>query len=605
MFGGVRMDSSTFLAEFKHIANAPNGVKKLREMILDLAVRGKLVSQDSDDEPASVLLEELFITNKKCNPVDNSDCLWEIPESWTWCRFGNIINFSMGKTPPRKKSVFWADSLKEGHHWVSIGDMPSKGSLDRTKEFISFKAKEEVFKREPSPAGSLLMSFKLSIGKVVLLKIAAFHNEAIITINTTKENLKMFLFQVLPLISNLGNKNSAVKGSTLNSSSISNLLLPLPPLEEQKRIVAKVDELMALCDKLEQAQQAREKTRSALCTSALSQLMSAESGTDLQMAWSVVSEHFATLANHPSAVKELRDTILQLAVRGKLVPQDPNDEPAEKLLEKIKAEKERLVEEKKIKKQKPLPPITNEDKPFEVPKGWVWDKFDNLMLVGNGITKGKKYENREMITLPYLRVANVKAGYLKLDQVKEIEIPKDEINKYSVQIGDVLLTEGGDWDKLGRSAIWNGEITPCLHQNHVFRATPIIDDLKSLWISLYTNSLDGRHYFQSCSKQTTNLASINKTQLRNCPLPIPPRQEVDRIIKKYNELMALCDRLEAHLTNRHKTANLLAQSATKTVVEDLAMLEGKSKEVVEEEDKLVLQSEGSVEGSEGEQLVLF
>jgi len=144
----------------------------------------------------------------------------------------------------------------------------------------------------------------------------------------------------------------------------------------------------------------------------------------------------------------------------------------------------------------------------------------------------------------------VQRGYLDLDVVKDMEIRIDELERYRLRKGDVLMTEGGDWDKLGRAAIWNEEIPTCIHQNHIYRIRPAdTRQLLPTWIMLFANSPQGRSYFEDASKQTTNLASINLTQLRSCPLPVPPVAEQHRIVAKVDELMAVCDRLEAQLSS--------------------------------------------------------
>jgi type I restriction enzyme S subunit len=258
-----------------------------------------------------------------------------------------------------------------------------------------------------------------------------------------------------------------------------------------------------------------------------------------------VLEHIDLIAAAPEGVKRLRELILELAVRGKLVPQDPNDEPAGELLKRIQAEKAKLVAEGRIRKDKPLPEVGEDEKAFELPVGWELRRIDELLQITGGVTLGRKLHGRELMSLPYLRVANVQRGYLVLDIIKNVEVPIDEIGKYQLHQDDLLITEGGDWDKVGRTAIWNSEITQCLHQNHVFRARKVVADWNSRWAEMYLNSFSAREYFAGSSKQTTNLASINMTQLRGCVFPVPPLAEQHRIVAKVDELMALCDRLEA------------------------------------------------------------
>ncbi|ENO3978701.1 restriction endonuclease subunit S [Aeromonas veronii] len=245
-----------------------------------------------------------------------------------------------------------------------------------------------------------------------------------------------------------------------------------------------------------------------------------------------------------AGIKKLRELILELAVRGKLVPQDPSDEPASVLLERIAAEKARLVKEKKIKKEKPLPAISEDEKPFELPKGWEWCRFEDIVDIQSGITKGRKLTNRVLTTVPYLSVANVQRGYVDVTGIKSVELPVDEVEKYQVLTGDLLITEGGDWDKVGRTAIWADEMPYVAHQNHVFKARTFLQEQDESWLEMFLNGPSARDYFAGSSKQTTNLASINKTQLRGCLIAIPPKNEKSCIVAKVDELMTLCDQLE-------------------------------------------------------------
>ena len=230
-------------------------------------MRGKLVKQDPNDEPVEVLLEKIRQEKQKLfeegklkkkdlqesiiyKGDDNSyyekngnsevklDDIPELPSTWEYARFKDIVSYYMGKTPPRSANEYWGDDIP----WVSIADMPANGIITSTKEHVSHEAKK-LFKDKISPAGTLLMSFKLTVGRVSLLGIEATHNEAIISIFAyadTDESLKMYLFKFLPQIANGGDSKDAIKGTTLNSQSINNLLIPMPPLEEQSRIIQEV-----------------------------------------------------------------------------------------------------------------------------------------------------------------------------------------------------------------------------------------------------------------------------------------------------------------------------------------------------------------------------
>ena len=194
--------------------------------------------------------------------------------------------------------------------------------------------------------------------------------------------------------------------------------------------------------------------------------------------------------------------------------------------------------------------------------------------IQSGITKGRKLAGREVASVPYLRVANVQRGYLDLNEIKEVEIPVEELDKYRVIQRDLLITEGGDWDKVGRTAIWADELPYVAHQNHVFKARIFLAEQSELWLERYLNGPVARQYFAKSSKQTTNLASINKTQLRGCLIAIPQAEEKERIVTKVDELMTLCDQLEQQTEaslSAHTTLveNLLATLTSSANAEEL------------------------------------
>jgi type I restriction enzyme, S subunit len=323
----------------------------------------------------------------------------------------------------------------------------------------------------------------------------------------------------------------------LTKGMIEEFEIPLPPLAEQKRIVAKVDELMALCDRLEALQQERETRHAALARASLARFADAPTPANLPFLF------HPTYAIPPA---DLRKSILTLAVQGKLVPQDPNDEPAEECLARLGL-------------NSTVVPQGDDAEDDSLPPAWARVRFEDVALVAGGVTLGRNLGDRKTVTLPYLRVANVKRGEIDLTVIKEVSIAEDEIERYALRENDLLMTEGGDWDKVGRAAIWRAEIPLCLHQNHVFRARMRSSELTPFWFERYFNSPVGRGYFESASKQTTNLASINMRQVRSCPIPIPPLAEQRRIVAKVEQLMALVDALETQLAASHATAaNLLS-----------------------------------------------
>ena len=245
---------------------------RLKKSILQEAIQGKLVPQIAEEGTAQELLEQIKKEKQKlvkegklkksalnnstifrdddnkyyeqiganCNDISD-EIPFDLPYNWCWCRFSNIVSMTIGKTPARGEQTYWINGK---YNWVSISDMVDGGTISTTKEKVSDLAVKEIFSAPISEKGSLLMSFKLSIGKTSILDIDAYHNEAIITIRPVIDKeyaMRNYLFKVLPLIANLGDSKDAIKGKTLNSKSLANLLIPLPPLQEQQRIIERIN----------------------------------------------------------------------------------------------------------------------------------------------------------------------------------------------------------------------------------------------------------------------------------------------------------------------------------------------------------------------------
>lgn len=229
---------------------------------------------------------------------------------------------------------------------------------------------------------------------------------------------------------------------------------PIPPLKESQRIVAKIDELMALCDQLEQKTEASLDAHQLLVNTLLATLTNAKDTDELSENWARMSEHFDTLITTDYAVEQLKQTILQLAVMGKLVPQDPNDEPASELLKRIAAEKEQLIKEKKIKKQKPLPEITAEEKPFELPEGWDWCRLDEPALHSEAGWSPKCHGTaREGDKWGVLKVSAVTWGKFNSEENKELPGHLEPRPEYEVQENDFLISRANTAELVARSVV--------------------------------------------------------------------------------------------------------------------------------------------------------
>lgn len=269
------------------------------------------------------------------------------------------------------------------------------------------------------------------------------------------------------------------------------------------------------------------------------------------------------IAHQEALLDKLKQAILQEAIQGKLTEDwraaHPDTEPAAQLLKRIQKEKARLIADKKLRKEKPLPKIAREEISFDIPDNWTWCQLDEFLNVRAGIAKGGKHYTDKTTPVPYLRVANVQRGYLDLSVIKFLDIPSNEVEKYALEDGDLLVTEGGDPDKVGRCAVWRNEIVGCVHQNHIFSMRPIVKaSLMLEFMPLMLNSPFCQTHFLGSYKQTTNLASINKTVLRSTPIPLPPLAEQLAIVERVEALMGNCRALEKEIElSRIHAAHLL------------------------------------------------
>lgn len=476
---------------------------------------------------------------------------------WEWARFETALDFSGGSQPPKS---FFIEEPKEGYVQLiqirDLGEYPQPVYVPINK-VTKLCTSEDI----------LIGRYGASVGKVFWGKNGAY-NVALIKIDNSY-NLynNKFLFWLLksPLGQSLFSGISRSAQDGFNKSDIAAKLLPVLSEKEQSKIVVRINDLMSLCDQLEQHSLTSLDVHQQLVETLLTTLTDSQNADELAENWARISEHFDTLFTTEASIDALKQTILQLAVMGKLVPQDPNDEPASELLKRIAQEKAQLMKDGKIKKQKPLPPISDEEKPFELPEGWEWCIFEDVVDIQSGITKGRNLANRKLITVPYLRVANVQRGYLDLSEVKEIDIPAEEKDKYHVIKGDLLITEGGDWDTVGRTTVWCHDWY-IANQNHVFKGRIIGQDIDPYWLETYMNSPYSRDYFASASKQTTNLASINKTQLRGCPVAIPSSSEAEKIMLKLNNFNKLCEKLKLQIQSAQQTQLHLADALTDAAI---------------------------------------
>jgi type I restriction enzyme S subunit len=335
------------------------------------------------------------------------------------------------------------------------------------------------------------------------------------------------------------------------------MLVPLPPLAEQRRIVARVDELMALCDQLAAAHQQRETTRDRFASASLARLNQPDPDPPTFHAHAAFAlDNLAALTTRPDQVTALRQTILNLAVRGKLVPQDASDEPAAELLKRIAAEKARLVEAGEIKREKALLPITDEALLFDLPVGWTWSRVGDVAL----FTQYGTSQKSEPITkgVPVLTMGNIQDGSVIYGNEKRIPETSDDLPALYLRNLDILYNRTNSAELVGKTGIYLGEDEHRTFASYLIRIRLSHHYVCPYYLNLAMNAPQFREtQIVPLIKKQTGQANVNGTALRNMLIPLPPLAEQRRIVARVDELMALCDRLEASLSESEHTRRRL------------------------------------------------
>lgn len=574
------MNADRLLALYGQVEEAPDGIDQLRGFVLDLAVRGKLVPQNPVEAPASDLLKQISAekarlvkagairTTKPIPPVEEPP--YALPLTWEWTRFGDIVDFVAGRTPSRNEPSFWNTG---DFAWVSISDLRDGKTVLATKETVSDKARLNIFKSEPTAPGTMIMSFKLTIGKIARLGIPAYHNEAIISIRPHLDELERYLFLVLPELARAGETKGAIKGATLNRESISKIIIPLPPLAEQERIVAKVDELMALCDKLEVSRTEWEETRTKLTKASLARLCTPVADDEEFHSYARFAvKVLPTLTARSEQVKYLRQTILNLAVQGRLVEQDPDDEPAAKQVLRISMAKCAAMSRRKsgVIGVTTLTENGNE----RLPKGWSLVRLDDLaisMRYGTSIRC-----NYDDALTPVLRIPNVSNGEICIEDLKFGSLTEGNRKALALIAGDLLMIRSnGSLDIVGRSAVVTPDAEGMSFAGYLVRFRTLNEQLYTRYVWLALNSDAVREQIERPIRSTVGLKNVNLTEFGRLSFWLPPIAEQHRIVAKVDFLTSLCDRLESDLaaadTTRCKLLEVLLQEALDSVDEGPSM----------------------------------
>ena len=555
------------LSNLNLLATAPGGVAKLRELILTLAVQGKLVPQDPADEPASRLLQKIRAEKdrrmaegkiKKDKPlaaIAEEENPFELPVGWEWVRLAEIAYPQAGFA--FKSNGF--NDLGSGLPLIRIRDVG--GNSPAT--FFSGEFRPEFVVQPSDWLISMDGEFRVREwhGPISLL------NQRVTRLIFCGDELfRPFIAAALQFrLQELQGTKAYTTVDHLSGGQIASAVIPLPPLAEQSRIVARVEELMRLCDALEAKGQLEATQHTQLLSTLLGTLTASATPDELAENWQRVAQHFDLLLDRPQAIDALEQTLLQLAVRGLLVQQDPADEPASVLLQKIRAEKDRLIAEGKIKKDKPLAAIAEEEEPFELPDSWSWVALGEVIDIVRGITFPANQKTKEAAPgrIACLRTANVQQS-IEWDDLLFVDRSFMGREEQLIQHHDIVMSMANSRELVGKVAL----IEHIPHAEATFGG--FLGVLRPQKIDpRYAMAVLRNPYARSLlidsSSQTTNIANVSLAKLRPLPFPLPPEAEQSRIVTRVTQLRRLCFELRQRLAEREAVQARLAEALVQQV----------------------------------------
>lgn len=488
----------------------------LKNSILQRAIEGKLVPQRKEEGTAKELLAEIRAEKarlvkekkiKKSKPlpeITDEEKPFDIPESWEWVRLGELGEWCSGATPSRQHPEYFGGEIP----WLKTGDL-NDGYIKEVPESIT----DEGFQHSSTkinPIGSVLIAmYGATIGRLGILQIPATTNQACCACELFSGIYNKYLFYFL-----LANRKNFIKQGAggaqpnISKAKIIDTIIPLPPPAEQHRIVAKIEELLPDIDAYDKAQ------------------------TKLQ----VIEQRFPD---------DMKKSLLQYAIEGKLVPQRKEEGTAKDLLTAIQAEKAQLIKEKKIKKTKPLPAITDDEKPFDIPDGWEWARVGDIVEIING-DRGKNYPSKSQLhqtgDIPFISAINIQNGTIEKDNLLYVdENQYDALRSGKLSKGDIVLCIRGSLGKNGRYPFERGAIASSLVIIRSFISSEVFCRYFSTYLSTGLFQDEINRY-----NNGTAQPNLGARDLMKFLFPVPPLAEQHRIVAKLEELLPLCQQLAAN-----------------------------------------------------------
>jgi type I restriction enzyme, S subunit len=546
------------LSLFKDLTLHPKNADELKGLILTLALKGDLTSnwraenpdiksasdllQNIEDERVLLIKEKKIKKEKELPPITDDEKPYPLPVKWHFVRLGSIIKISSG------------DGLTSAN-MDENGTIPVYGGNGIT----GYHSKYNVEKPE-----IVIGRVGYYCGSIHLSEDKAWVTDNAFVTRFSESNIYRDYLVWLLTGTNLKEDENATAQPVISGRKVYPIIVAFPPLEEQKAIVEVVNELFAEVEQLEELTKERISLKEDFVTSALQRLTQADNTTQ---EWNFLQQHFSSFFTEKANIKKLRETILQLAVQGKLTAQwrkaNPSVENASELLKRIEAEKQQLIADKKIKKEKPLAQIEDEDKPYDLPDGWAWSRVGSVSTIKGGkrIPKGHQLTDTETAHM-YIRVTDMKGGSVSFSKLKYITEDVYEIIKaYTISKDDLYITIAGTIGDVGviPEELHNMNLTENAAKIMMYEVDKIY--LKTLLSSYVCQS----QFLDKVNQMAQPKLALHR--IASTLIPLPPIEEQQAIVEKVNSLMALCDELELQIDNSQTQIEQLMQSCLKEVFE--------------------------------------
>jgi type I restriction enzyme, S subunit len=569
------MNLSELLNEFNIVLHIPEALNELRSLILGLAVRGKLVPQDPDDEPAAELLKKIEAEKerlyeegeirkpKKVKKISKDEYPFQIPDNWVWTNLNEA-----GVINPRNDAEDDLDASFISMSLISEGFMEMHDSEKRKwkeiKSGYTHFAENDVGLAKITPC---FQNGKAAIFRNLTNSIGAGTTELYIFRSIFEGLIPEYVYAFLRTPDFVNHGIEVMTGTAghqrVPKSYFEHRPFPLPPANEQHRIVQKIQSLFAEVDDLEAKLNHQTKLDEKLQVAVNAEVQRAPDAEASKSAWSFITSNFDTLYHTPEAIDNLKKNILNEAVRGRLVPQNPNDEPASELLKKIEAEKQRLYEEGEIRKPKKLPPVKEDEIPFEIPGSWEWCRLGALGYFTGGGTPSKNKQEYWDGDIPWISPKDMKDDFISGAEMSITELGVENSSAKLIPHKSILIVARSGILKRTLPVGINTVI--CSVNQDIKVIVPYQKNL-SRYLSIMLKGFEP-HILTNLVKQGMTVQSLKYSEFENEPFPIPPLEEQHRIVRRIEELFAICDRFKAQLEQREKVNERLVKGLVQEVLE--------------------------------------